>query len=246
MPDSTTRHELKRNELGEVLEAGLEFAEEHLRWLLWSAGGILLVALLAWGGFQWWSNRKAEANALLDRALRIAAAPVVAQGARPDDSRSPSFSSSSERDRRAQEVFEEIVRRFGLTPAGKVAQFQIGVLAFRAGDLARARPVFEEYLRHDRHSPLAVAAQEGLHEIERLEGRGDALADRLRQQVEKPDLRLPQDFMLIELGRTLERLGKFDDARIIYRRLIEGFPSSPYGQEAQQRLNSPEIARATS
>jgi tetratricopeptide (TPR) repeat protein len=244
MADSTTRHELKRNELSEALEAGLEFAEAHLRWLLWGAGGLLFLALTSWGGWHWWSKRKAQASELLAQAIRIAEAPIVQEGARPGDSRTPSFSSLEERDRRAKETLEELVRRFSATPAGKLARFQLGVFAFREGRFPEAREAFEQYLRWDRRSALAVAAQEGLHEIERLEGRGEALAERLRQQVEKPDLVLPPDFLLIELGRTLERIGKPEEARMIYRRLLQEFSSSPYSQEAQQRLNSPELARS--
>lgn len=237
MSDATTRQELKRNELGEALGAGLEFVEEHLRTLLWILGAALLAALATWMAFVWWSDRKADANVLLGRAIRIAEAPILAQGARPNDSRNPSFLSEAERNQRARELFEEIAKRYSRTPAGQAARVQLGVLAFREGNLALARQEFEAYLRRDNRSVLAVAVQESLNEIDRIEGRGEALAERLRQQVEKPDLRLPQDFVLIELARTLERIGRAEEARTMYRRLIDEYPSSPYLQEAQQRLN---------
>ena len=53
MAHNLTREDLKRNELGEALGAGVHFAEHHVKAILGGLGAVAAVALLVWGIWSW-------------------------------------------------------------------------------------------------------------------------------------------------------------------------------------------------
>ena len=97
MAHDLSREDLKRNELGEALEAGFHFAEGHVKMLLAAVGGILAVVAVIWGVFAWRTSRAEAASESLGVALRVAGAQVVASGANPDDALQPTFPSAAAR-----------------------------------------------------------------------------------------------------------------------------------------------------
>ena len=100
MAHDLSREDLKRNELGEALEAGFHFAEGHVRMLLAAVGGILAVVLVVWGVFAWRTSRAEAASESLGVALRAAGAEIVETGANPDHPVAPTFPSAAARDAR--------------------------------------------------------------------------------------------------------------------------------------------------
>jgi tetratricopeptide (TPR) repeat protein len=49
---------------------------------------------------------------------------------------------------------------------------------------------------------------------------------------------LPQDAILMELGRAYSSRGDVDDARATFTRIINEYPTSPYSAEAQRELDN--------
>ena len=62
--------------------------------------------------------------------------------------------------------------------------------------------------------------------LDREEGRLEELAHRLEDLIENGDGGLPEDVLLFELARTLEQLGRHDEARAI-KRFEEVVPDGP-------------------
>jgi len=238
MADHLTREQLKRNELGEALEAGIHYAEDHVRTILTAIGAIAVAALGIWAFFVWSSSRRAGANELLTEALRVVDAEVVATGAQPDDPAKPTFASEAERDARARELFAEVDDRFGSTSVGRVAKLYLAKAALDGGDAARARQLWEEYLEKDDRSTVAASVWVNLFDLDRAEGKGEALAERLRGMLEDPARPLPADLLLYQLALTYERLGRPGDATATYRRIVDEHPQSPYFTAAQQEAGS--------
>ncbi|KAB2963520.1 MAG: hypothetical protein F9K18_08465, partial [Thermoanaerobaculia bacterium] len=118
MAHDLTREDLKRNELGEALEAGVHFAEGHLKMLVGVLGGLAALAVVVWGVWAFRSSRVEKANELLGEALRVAEAEVVATGAKPADPVAPTFASAAAREARARELFERLAASTGPTGAG--------------------------------------------------------------------------------------------------------------------------------
>jgi len=229
-----SREDLKRNELGEALEAGVHFAEDHLKTILWVAGGALGAALLVWATLAWRGSRAERANAALGEALRVAAAPVVATGARPADAGAPSFASESARAARARELFEAVVAQHGGTDAGAAARLWLADAALAAGDRAAARRHWEAYLDAAPEGALAAAAQRSLWALDRAEGQGEAALAAIRRDLERGGRRLPADLLLWELATTQQALGRTAEAAAAWRRIGEEHPDSPFADEARR------------
>lgn len=238
MSDHLSREQLKRNELGEAVEASIHYAEDHLRTILIGVGALAAVALVGWGVFAWSASRRTSANDLLTRALKVAGAPVEA-AARPDDPVSPSFASAAARDARAKELFSQLDTQYGSTSVGRVAKLYLAETARAAGDRATARTLWQKYLDQDGQSTVAGTVRVNLFQLDREEGKGEALAESLKKMLEDPARPLPGDLLLYQLALTYDQLGRGADARAAYRRIVDEHPQSPYLQFAQQQAGPP-------
>lgn len=238
MSDHLRREELKRNELGEVLEAGIHYAEGHKKPLLLAIGAAVALVLAVWGWFAFSGSRREGANELLTRALRVQEAEVVASGAKPDDPQTPTFASAAARDARANELWTELDDRYGGTSIGRVAKLYMADAALTAGDAAKARSLWEGYLKSDDRSPVALSAYVNLFELDRQEGKGEPLAEKLRAMLEDPARPLPADLLLYQLALTYDQLDRPGDAAATYRRIVDEHPQSPYYATAQQHSAS--------
>ncbi len=236
MADHLNREDLKRNELGEAVGASVEYAGSHMRQLAIGASAVVATALLAWGVVAWLSARSANANEALGAALRVAEAPVVESGARPDDPNEPTFATESARNAKAQELFERLVREHGSTDAGGMGRLWLADQALRSGDAATARRQWTEYLDSDSGGALAASARRNLIRLDRAEGKGDALVTELSAALARGRDPLPTDALLWELGETQTALGHAAEARAAYQRIIDEHPASPWTNEARRAL----------
>jgi len=194
--------------------------------------------VVGWGIFAWTSSRRASANELLTRALKVADAPIEA-AARPDDPAQPSFTNESARDARAKELFGQLDEQYGSTSVGRVAKLYLAESARSAGDRATARRLWEKYLEQDSASAVAASVRVNLFQLDREEGRAGELAESLKKMLEDPARPLPADLLLYQLALTQEKLGQEGDARAAYRRIVDEHPQSPYLQVAQQKSSAP-------
>jgi TolA-binding protein len=236
MAQHLRREELKRNELGEAIGAGVEYAESHLRQLLAGFGGVVGVGLLVWGIVAWRGAHVAGANEALAAALRVANAPVEATGARPDDPAAPSFPSASARDAEAAGRFERLVRDYGSTAAGAAGRLWLADRAFRSGDLAGARRQWTEFLDDEESGALAASARRNLIRLDRAEGKGEALVAELTAALARGRDPLSADALLWELAETQQALGRAAEARAAWQRIVDEHPGSPWAGEARRAL----------
>ncbi|MCM2269366.1 MAG: tetratricopeptide repeat protein [Thermoanaerobaculia bacterium] len=228
------REDLKRNELGEALEAGVHYAEDHLKTILWIAGGVLGAALLVWAVMAWRGTRDERGNRALGEALRVAEAPVVDSGAKPTDAEAPSFASEAARAARAKELFEAVVARHGGTAAGAAARLWLADVALVAGDAATARRQWEAYLDDAPDGALAATAQRNVWALDRAEGKGEVALAAIQRDLERGGRKLPADVLLWELATTQQALGRSAEAAAAWRRIGEEHPNSPFADEARR------------
>ncbi|MFN7940441.1 MAG: tetratricopeptide repeat protein [Thermoanaerobaculia bacterium] len=240
MTDHLRREDLKRNELGEVLGKGIHYAEDHARTLAISLATAVGLALVGAGIWAWISSRNGHANEALAAALRAAEADVVANGAKPDDLDRPSFASASARRDRAEQLFADLLARYGSTGPGRSARMYLAEIAAQKNDLVTARKLWEEYVGGDARSPLGVAAQVNLFALDRQEGKGAELAERLKKMLEQTEKPLPDDLVLYQLAVTYDQLRRPADAKAAYRRIVDEHPQSPYLAVAQQKAGPAE------
>ena len=240
--DSAHREDLKRNELEEVLGKGMHYAEDHKRMILYGVGGVLGVVLLAAGIFFWIGSRKDGANELLGQALRADGGEVVATGANPADPARPTFASESARRARSKELFTELESRYGSTSTGRVAKLYLAQIAIAENDKEKAKQLWRAFLDAEPEGSLAAAARINLYKLDREQGRGAELAEELKKMLEQDNKPLPSDVILYQLALTYEALGKSDDARKTYRRIVDEYPQSPYIADAQREAGQAPLA----
>jgi tetratricopeptide (TPR) repeat protein len=232
--DSVTREDLKRNELEEALGKGIHYAEDHKRMLIWGVGGVVGVALLVAGIFLWIGSRKDGANELLGKALLVDGAEVVASGANPADVVRPTFASESARRARAKELFAELDDRYGSSATGRVAKLYLAQIAIAENDAEKAKQLWRAFLSAEPSGALSATARVNLYKLDREQGRGAELVGELQKMIEQADKPLPADVILHQLALTYEALGKNDDAKASWRRIVDEYPQSPYTADAQR------------
>jgi tetratricopeptide (TPR) repeat protein len=242
MSERLTRKDIKRDiredQLQETIGGLFAFLVQHTRALVAAGVGLILVALAVLGVFAYLRERADAASHLLDRAIRVQQAEIVASGAKPDDPRSPTFPDAASRRAKAKELFEQLRSDYSRAGAAEVADVYLGQIALEGGDQATARKLWQGFVQEHPDHMLTATVQVSLIRLDREQGRAEEAVEELRGMLEKEDKPLPVDLALFELGQTLEQLGRDDEARATYQRLGDEYPDSPYAPKARARVQS--------
>lgn len=233
-----TRQEMKRDEVLETASRAFEYITEHTRALILAVLAVLALVIVGVGIFAYFDSRLARANEAFAEALAVYEADIVADGDSADDPALPTFSSEAVRDARAQELFSEVRSRFGRTSVGEIAGVYLGGLAVRQGDTDAAREYWQSFLDSNADHMLATQVRLNLLALERSAGNSEGVVTRLQEQLGSEAAELPEDIALDQLASTLEELGRGEEAREIYQRIVDEHPASPYAARARQRLAS--------
>ena len=240
MSDRLTRkdikHDIQHDEFANVLGRSVEYAETHSRGLLLALGGLLVLAALVAGFFLYLGSRRDDASAALGKAIEVYQAPIAATGAKPDDPAKPTFPDEAARRARAKQLFTEVRDDFGLTDAADVAGLYLGRIAAAEGDMATARQLWTDFVDDHGDHFLASQARLNLYQLDRQEGKGEAVVGRLQALLAESEPELPKDVALYELAQTYEQMKRKPEAQASYQKLIDEYPQSAYTQLAQQRL----------
>jgi TolA-binding protein len=243
MSQRLTRKDIKRDELASAVGRGVDFAESHTRELMWTIGGVLSVALIGMLAYFYVAHRSDLANQALASAVKVFNAPIDATGAKPNDAAEPSFASEPARQARARQLLEKLRADYRWTDAADVAGLYLAQLDATTGKVAAARQLWSGFVKKHGDHVLAAQARIDLLELDRSQGKGQQVAQQLRQMLDQSDAPLPQDVVLFQLATTLEQLNRDQEATQTYQRLVDEFPQSPYRQPAQQKLAALEPSR---
>lgn len=228
------KEDIRHGDLQTAVSSTYEQIHSHQRLIV---GAVVAVAVLV-AAFVLvrvvMANRTEAATKELAKAVEIYDAPVgdAADGDLP--ATALRFASDDERRARAREALQAIA---GGTP-GRVAGLYLAELALREGDTATARQHWQDYLAKHDDDLLAVSVRLNLIRLDRQEGRGEEVAARLEDDLAAGRHDLPEDVLLFELALTLDELGRGDDARDYYQRLLDDHPRSPYAAEARRKMAS--------
>jgi predicted negative regulator of RcsB-dependent stress response len=241
MNQRLTRKDMKRDEFTAVVGRGVEYAETHVRTLVYAVGGLLLLIALAVGFYYYRNGQKEKANLALAQAMKVYQAPVTATDAKPTDPDEPSFPTDAARRARAKELLAKV---YGSTDAGEVAGLYLAQIAADEGRLEEARKLWGDYADGHKGTMLGAEARLNLLDLDRKQGKGEAVVKELRSMLEKGDSPLPQDLILHELGATLEDLHRPQEAIQSYQRILDEFPQSTFRGDAQQKISALDPTRA--
>lgn len=238
MNQRLTRKEIKRDDFASAVGRSVEYAESHVRPILYALGGALALLVIGLGVYFWLGSRSERANETLAYAIRVQQAPIDAAAPKPQDRLAPSFATEAARQAKAKELFQQAHDDFGGTDAGDVAGLYLAQIAAQEGQLDRARELWTGFVDEHGSHALAGEARLNLIALDRQQGKGEDLATRLRGLLEEAEPPLPKDVLLHELGVTLEQLERPQEAIQAYQQILDDYPQSPYRQEAQQRVSA--------
>ena len=94
MNQRLTRKDMKHDDFASAMGRGVEYAESHVRTILYAVAGVLLLVALGVGLYYWRSHQSQDAGQALSKAVKVFQGPVVATGAKPNDPTAPSASTS--------------------------------------------------------------------------------------------------------------------------------------------------------
>jgi predicted negative regulator of RcsB-dependent stress response len=244
MNQRLTRKDIKRDDFAAAVGRSVEYAESHVKTILYAVGGVLALGAVAAGVWFFLGSRRQEANEALAAATKVYQAPIAATGAKPNDPSEPSFATEAARRARAKELLEKVRDDYGMTDAADVAGLYLAPIAADEGKLDEARKLWSDFVDEHGDSMLAGEARLNLIDLDRKQGKGEQVVQDLQAMLDKGDSPLPQDVILNELAKTLEQLHRPQEAVQNYQRILDEFPQSPYRQEAQQKVSSLDPARA--
>jgi tetratricopeptide (TPR) repeat protein len=229
-----SRKEVKRDEVLETFGSAVGYVRGHGRTMLLAVGAVVVVVLGYLAFTLWNSARQEDANESLAQALGVARAEIDAHDPRPDAD-PPKFANEAARQARAKDVLESVQREHSGTAPAAVATAYLARMAAEAGELDRARDLWDEVVSEGGDSLLTAEARINRMALDRQQGELAVLADRLRAELDSAESALPKPVLLHQLALALEALGQPEEAREVYQRLAEEHPGSSYAAGAERR-----------
>ena len=249
------RHHLKENALAVAMARFQDLAE---RWgaALGIAAAVALAAAVLAGGYAWWSERsEAAAGALLAEALVVADAPVVPPPAadpaegdadaadEPPFAQPPgSYPTIEAKMSASLPKLLEAADAYPGTPAGVTARYRAAAALAALGRHEEAAEQYRQVIDSDPAGVYGRMATLGLASVEMSRGAHDEAIDLLEpSSASTPDAPLPVDGVLMELARAYRLAGRPADARAVFQRIVDEFPTSLYFADAERDLHVLEI-----
>jgi TolA-binding protein len=231
------RHQIKRDDLATALGSASDYYESHRRTVIAWGAAVAVVAVAGFAGRSWWQEREAQGARVLGELIRTYNAPITAtiEDLQAADPNRVNFTSTEERDRKVIEQADAILKQggSGLTIAGAGLYKGMAQADMKQGDAARQS--FDEVMRHDPRGVFGQMAR--LRTARLLEEQGKAAEAMAIYQIIADDSSglLPREEGLVGMARCQTALGKADEARKIYQRIVSEFPNSEYAGEARTR-----------
>jgi tetratricopeptide (TPR) repeat protein len=241
------RHELKENDLAQLVVRGEMWLRQNGRFLAMAAGVLVLAIAVGYAiGLQ---ERRTEtaAEVLLAEAMVTLGTDVVpltaeTEGGLPAAATlgaAGTFASDADRLNAAVPLLAAAVDAYPDTRAGVTARYHLASSLAALGRYDEALAAFD-----------AVIAQAGADDLYRRMatlGRADTAtrAGRLDEALaawqalaqDGDAATLPLEAVLMELGRVQQTRGDVEDARTTFTRIVDEYPTSPYSLEAQRALD---------
>jgi TolA-binding protein len=240
---ATERHKLKENEFARSVAHAREALETRKR----DMGVVVLlvvVAVLAIGGYSWWrTSRNGKATGLLAAALAVHEAPVVTPPEPTPGSPLPveqpgTFRTEQAKLEAALPKFLDAANAYPSTDAGIAARYHAAGILADLGRHAEAEQRYQEVIDKGGRTIYARTARLGLAGVQVAQRKYDSAIAIYRELSTESNPELPVDGVLMQLGRACAQAGKREDAARAFNRVVEEFPGSVYAADARRELEA--------
>jgi tetratricopeptide (TPR) repeat protein len=237
------RREIKEDEFASWLEKVIAWGDSH-RDELRIGTGVGVVLLAAFGALAYFqSHRTREAERAFQEALSAFEAPIAGElspGA--DRPAGQVFATAEDKYKTAAAAFEGLERRFGSMSLGVRAKYYAALARIELEQYAEAEKALQELQTGGKDELVPDLARIALAGLYRRSGDTDRAVEAYRSVVSSPTTSLPRDYALQCLAGTLEDAERYEEARAVYRELVEEYPASVYAARARARAEYLETA----
>jgi len=233
------RHQIKRDGLVRAVERAEFYFEHHVRRVVLI---VLAAATLVVAGFglrSWLSARQGKASVAVSEIIQtfrapVASSPEALQQIQPG---AKSFATSEERDRKVIELADEVLTGSGMGAAAPTALFYKALALDGLAQRADATRALEQILKSYPHVFQAAMARYKLAQIKESEKNPAEALVHFQALYDDPKGVFPKEEALMGIARCQESLGRKDEARETYRKIVSDYPDSDYQSDARRKVD---------
>jgi tetratricopeptide (TPR) repeat protein len=228
------RHHLKQNDLLHWLEQFAGWAAENRSFLKIGGIAVLVAAVVVGGIYVYRHGRDQAAETALSEALEVYHGVVREDSIISGPDAGPTFNSREERYVAALEALEDVEQKYTAIKQGREARFYMALSKAGLGELEQSEALLEDVV-DKRGDLLYYLASQTLATVKADRGDHASAAELYRTLVDDAKGPLPKDQLLFRMAEQLEADGKLREARQIYTRFLEEYPTSSLRSQAQQK-----------
>jgi len=242
------RRELKENEVAQLVGATREFLQENGRHLTTAVVAVILVVAAVFAFLAYRNREQSRGQELLAQAsvvLNTAVVPVNAE-TKPGDAPAAAsigakgtFSTEAQKLNAAVPKLRAAADAYPDSPAGVQARYHLAASLAALGQHKEAIAQFDEVVRRAGTDSLyGRMAQLGKADAQQASGQTDQAIATWKELAAKKDANLPEDAILMQLGRAYQAKGNAAEAKKTFTDIVDKHPESPYVAEARKELDS--------
>ena len=243
------RHQLKENELAEMIVSARETFEANRSRLTLVVLIVVIAGAIVGGVVLWRQNTDARAEQLLGEAMvtfNARVIPVTSEPSQPGEvpaaatlGATGSYPTVAAKLNAAIPKLKAAADAYPDTDAGITARYHYASSLAAVGKYDEAIRSFDEVVRRaGANSLYGRMARFGKADTQTRAGQLDAAIATWNELNSSTDDALPKDAILMELGKAYQAAGKTDDAKKMFTQLVDEHPTSPYTAEARAELGS--------
>ena len=242
------RRELKQNDVAQMVAAARNFFEENGRQLTWAVVAVLVVGIAVAGLLAFSNREQAKGTELLAQATVVINTAVVTVNAETKPGDAPAaagigakgtFSTETQKLNAAVPKLRAAADAYPDAAAGIQARYHLAASLAALGQQKEAITQFDEVVRRAGTDSLyGRMAQLGKADAQFASGQTDAAIATWKELAAKKDANLPEDAILMQLGRAYQAKGNAADAKKTFTDIVDNHPDSPYVAEARKELDS--------
>ena len=231
-----------------MVGATREFLQENGRHLTTAVVAVILVVAAVFAFLAYRNREQSRGQELLAQAsvvLNTAVVPVNAE-TKPGDAPAAAsigakgtFSTEAQKLNAAVPKLRAAADAYPDSPAGVQARYHLAASLAALGQHKEAIAQFDEVVRRAGTDSLyGRMAQLGKADAQQASGQTDQAIATWKELAAKKDANLPEDAILMQLGRAYQAKGNAAEAKKTFTDIVDKHPESPYVAEARKELDS--------
>ena len=235
----TERHHLKENEFAEWLLGAKHWYEANSKTVGYIGIAAALALAAVMGTMAYRQMNQGKASSALAAALAVAEAPVLPpappEAGKPPVQRPGTYPTDRARLDAALPKLLAVAEAYPDSDAGLMARYRAAAALVAVGRTQEGAARYKEVVDKGKGA-YQVMARLGIAEAHLMAGQFDqAIASFKEVEALKSD-DVPVDGVLMQLARAYQLAGKTEDAKKVFKRVVDEFPQSPYAAAARREV----------